>query len=517
MPVPVDVIQLEPHDDVVSVRDRLSFVGSRRILLVWPPGGEAVLRRKLDLVLLQREASRRGARMALVTRDRQVIDNARDLNISTFPTIADSRRQRWKRGRSKVFVTRADRPDSDIPYELQDVVTRRRAAPTASQVQLGHIGRAVAVLGLVAVLLAAMILFVPSATIVITPARQHLDVTIRVVADPSAERIDLERGVIPATVLRVEIEDSATVDTTGTQNLEPTLATGIAVFTNQTQQAVTIPAGTTVNTSTGAIVRFRTLEPVNIAGENGAIAAVAIEALPQFAGPIGNVPAFAINYIDGPLNDILTVQNPDPTSGGANPIDRTVAQADHDRLLAAVRGAIQQRALASLTALLGERQQIVPESIRIAETRPEWTSFSAAVGDTADTVSLTMRAAVEAVVLDERLVNQVAYAGLAGRIPSGQIVVPDSMAFSQGEIELIDERNRVVFRANVTADTATAVDSERIRRETAGLSLDAVREYLTRNVALDPALPPSIAVWPPFFDRMPVLPGRISVTIQGRL
>lgn len=515
MPVPVDVIQLEPHDDVVSVRDRLSFAGSRRILLVWPPDGEPALRRKLDLVLLQREAYRRGARMALVTRDRQVIDNARDLNISAFPTIADSRRQRWKRGRARVFVTRTDRPDSAVPYELQDIAMRHRVAPTASQIQLGQIGRAAALLGLLAVLFAAVFLLVPSATIVIVPTRQHLDITIRVVADPAAERIDLERGVVPATVLRVELEDSATVETTGTQSREPIPATGIAVFTNQTQQAVTIPAGTTVNTSVGAIVRFRTLEPVNIAGEIGAIAAVAIEAVPEYTGPIGNVSAYAINHIDGPLNDILTVQNPDPTDGGANPVDRTVAQADHDRLLAAVRGAIQQQALASLTGLLGEHQQIIPESIRIAETRPEWTIFSAAVGDTTDTVSLTMRATVEAIVLDERLVNQVAFAGLAGRIPPGQIIIPDSMNFSRGEIEQIDGQNRIIFLTMVSGDITVALDSERIRQETAGLSLVAAREYLARTVALDPALPPTIAVWPPFYDRMPVLPSRITVTVQG--
>jgi len=126
-----------------------------------------------------------------------------------------------------------------------------------------------------------------------------------------------------------------------------------------------------------------------------------------------------------------------------------------------------------------------------------------------------MRAAVEAVVLDERLVNQAAYAGLAGRIPAGQIVVPDSMSFSRGEIELIDEQNRVIFLANVRGDVTTAVDADRIRREVAGLSMDAVREYLARTVDLDPAAPPAIVIWPSFYGRMPALPARITVTVQG--
>src|ERR1700733_180183 len=115
----LQIIQLEPYDDVISVRDRLSFVKTERVLLVWPRTS-TILKRKLDLVLIQREAARRGARLALVTQDLDVIEYATELNISTFDTVNASNKAKWKRPRNKVFVNRADRPDNaPDAYELR--------------------------------------------------------------------------------------------------------------------------------------------------------------------------------------------------------------------------------------------------------------------------------------------------------------------------------------------------------------------------------------------------------------
>src|SRR5512143_993059 len=126
----LQIIQLEPYDDVVSVRDRLSFVNTERVLLVWPRRGE-ILKRKLDLVLIQREAARRGARLALVTAAPDVLENAADLNISTFPSVTASQQAPWKHPRSKVFVDRSDRPaEAPDPYELMLTASRlRRLTP----------------------------------------------------------------------------------------------------------------------------------------------------------------------------------------------------------------------------------------------------------------------------------------------------------------------------------------------------------------------------------------------------
>ena len=117
-----ELVQIEANEDANTVRDRLAFIRGRHELLVWPEEGTA-LTRKLDLVLIQREAMRRAIRLAIVTHDPQVMKHARELNISTFETIGESERKRWKRGRSKVFTGRFQRPkDEHDPEEfLSDI------------------------------------------------------------------------------------------------------------------------------------------------------------------------------------------------------------------------------------------------------------------------------------------------------------------------------------------------------------------------------------------------------------
>ena len=50
------IITLESHDDLVSVRDRMSWAKSPRILLVWPRF-EKITLRPLDLRILQHHAA----------------------------------------------------------------------------------------------------------------------------------------------------------------------------------------------------------------------------------------------------------------------------------------------------------------------------------------------------------------------------------------------------------------------------------------------------------------------------
>src|SRR6266852_4539499 len=193
-------IQLEPYDDVTSVRDRLAFVKTERVLLVLPRTA-TILRRKIDLVLIQREAARRGARLALITRDLDVIDNASELNISTFSSVRASQRGTWKRPLSKVFIDRSDRPDNALDaYELMLAASRLRVL-TPQQRQFQRIARlfSAAILGVV--LLLAIYLLVPSADVTISPAQAQIDTTVKLIADPSITTADVETGHIPAALL----------------------------------------------------------------------------------------------------------------------------------------------------------------------------------------------------------------------------------------------------------------------------------------------------------------------------
>jgi len=54
--VKTQIIQLEEHDDTISVKDKMDWSQTPRVLLVWPERGK-VFRNRIDLVLLDRYLS----------------------------------------------------------------------------------------------------------------------------------------------------------------------------------------------------------------------------------------------------------------------------------------------------------------------------------------------------------------------------------------------------------------------------------------------------------------------------
>ena len=70
------IIQLVHHDDVVSIKDKISWSKAPRVLLVWPKRGRFILR-QADLVLLQRHALTLGCQVGLVTKNPEMVAVAR--------------------------------------------------------------------------------------------------------------------------------------------------------------------------------------------------------------------------------------------------------------------------------------------------------------------------------------------------------------------------------------------------------------------------------------------------------
>jgi len=77
------VIHLDPHDDLISIRDRMAWAKTPRILLVWPKRGHVGVR-PLDLTLLRRHAEALGAELGIVTRNGEIRAAARELGIPFF-------------------------------------------------------------------------------------------------------------------------------------------------------------------------------------------------------------------------------------------------------------------------------------------------------------------------------------------------------------------------------------------------------------------------------------------------
>ncbi len=468
-----EFVQLEPGEDVASVRDRLTFLRGQHVLLIWPENGTA-LNRKLDLVLVQREAMRLAIRLALVTHDPAVIKQAHELNISTFETIGASERGKWKRARSHVFTDRFGRPEDDPdPDELMSVASRVRVVRKSSPMRF--IARLIILMLLLGVTAAVAVLLIPSATITITPAQQRLEVeaTINAQVDPESKRLDVENGIIPAIIARAQIEEHATIPTTGTQSLTDTRATGAVVFINKTNSAIRIPSGTMVSTSASTPILFHTTEDATVSAGQGLQAEVPIEAVDAAVGDVGNVGAGQINTVaDAALVDQVDVLNIAPTLGGLSRSTSVVSQTDHDRLIDILRQQLQDRAYDEMLPRLEDNQFIIPDTIHIAEERSDWMTFDHEVGDAATSLTLTMRAIVEATVVDAGAAQQIAFARLAGQIPHGHVVRPETVLYERGAVTNTRSGGSVTFTMKCSGQIVTQINAGQLQQALAGRTPD---------------------------------------------
>ena len=88
------LVHLESHDDLISIRDKMAWAKTPRILLVWPRS-ERVDVRPLDLQLLRRHARSLGSELGLVTHDAEIRAAARQMKLAVFSTAGEAQRKPW--------------------------------------------------------------------------------------------------------------------------------------------------------------------------------------------------------------------------------------------------------------------------------------------------------------------------------------------------------------------------------------------------------------------------------------
>ena len=510
----IEYVQLDTNDDVVTVKDRLSFIRGRRVLLIWPEDG-TTLTRKLDLVLVQREADRRAIQLALVTHDTEVIAHARDLNISTFETIRSSERERWKRGRKKVFMPRYHKPSHEPQPEDLKPVASRVAKRDKRRSQARYLLERLVVLAiLIGVIGMTAYIVLPSAVVTITLQAEEISTTVNIIADTTAQSVDITNQVIPAQVIRVTVETTASVPTTGIQNLDSAPARGVVTFTNQTDTAVDIPANTTLSTSAGIPILFRTISSTTLPSGIGQRIDINVEATQASLGSVGNVEAGMINSVIGPLDEAVTVINLASTSGGENRSVNVVADSDMLNLLNSVRVQLQSLAYTEIQTRITDNQLIIIESIRIEEERNDWTTYSHDIGDVTNELSLTLRAVVSAMVVDDRFGRQITLAQLSSQIPAGQSLQPESVTYTRGPIISQESASRVTFTATSTAQVVQQFDASQLGEQLAGRSLADAQRLLASQLDIQPDSAPQITLSPDGFSQMPILPIRIEVQVR---
>jgi hypothetical protein len=489
------IITLESHDDLISVRDKLSWAKTPRVLLVWPKY-EQVNLRVLDLKVLQRHADSLGAQLGLVTRRANIRRDAESLGIPVFGTSSAAQKDLWP-----VPVPRTQRtpknPRRDL-RKIRDSVYEKEAAWRTSL-----IGRVITfTVGVIAFVSVAG-LFVPRAALTLYPEVQIQSAIIPVAASLVIESASVT-GSLPARKLSAIVETEQSLAVVSQIAIPKTKARGIARFTNLGQGEVQIPAGTIISTATDLPIRFVTLNDTLLPASVDEFVEVQIEALE--AGKNGNLLAGSLIIVDGPLGLSIAVGNPSATTGGTDSNVIGATEEDRTKLYDVVMDNLRHDAEQNLRAQIMPNDLLLLDTFEVTEVLEE--TYDPPAGEAGNQLKLHLKVEFTARYVADEDMRQLANVALDASIPDG-FEAFDLAAYKPLTDPSTDNAGISHFELDVSRTLHRTIDERQVisivRGQTPATAIRELAPTLALRQATDIQMKPSWWPW------LPLIPFNISI------
>lgn len=493
------VIHLDAHDDVISIRDKMSWAKTPRVLLVFPRRSR-ILTRTLDLRLIQRHADGLGIQLALVSRSAEVRQTAQELKIPVFRNSSIAQRSAWpEREKGSLAFRRAHTPD--LRRMRQEAFPEEGRWRNLLALRLGLFSLAVlSVLGL-------LLLFVPSATIDLKPETRTQSLILPIRASPDVKMVNLA-GNVPAQTALVVVEATRTLPATGSKMIPDHPARGEVRFTNLTTSVVGIPGGTIVRTQGDPVIRFATSEDGVVEAGVGKTVDIPVQALDT--GSAGNLAAGHLIAMEGGLGASISVSNPDPTAGGTDQGVTVATSADRQRLHDATLQALRQAAIGQFGQTHYPGDVLLPDSLSVAQVLSE--TYLPAEGQPGEELTLDLQLQLQEQYVKGKDLQTLALAVLNSTLPVGQVPLPGSVSVhSQGTpITGTDGISR--WQIQVQQILRPRIDSLGVGQLVQGRKIPDASLRLSKAYPL--AAHPVIRMIPSWWPVLPWLPFRILTELH---
>lgn len=507
------IVQLETHDDIISTQDKISWSKASRVLLIWPRRGR-ILERRVDLLLLLRHSQKIGAQLALVTRSGEVKKLAGEIGIPVFRNAEQAQRTAWRRPHTQRRVLILDDRARENAHALRAQSSRQR---DVLEVKSPWIRSGIFILG-VAAFLALVLFFAPGAEIRLQPVQKSQQMDINVWANPGIPAPNPSGG-LPAQVVNVVVEGRDQVPSSSYMLIPDGFATGAVTLKNLTDQMVDVPQGSVMLSMDQPPKRFLVSQAVQVPAGPGKTGQANIRA--ETPGSASNLFPGQIQSMEGPLGLRLAVKNADATRGGTDQSSPAPAERDYQALRDQLLMKLQGNALAEIKNKVTSGQRLLVGTLRRGAVVEELRE--PARGQPGDHLQLTLRVEFEAWAVAETDLQAVAQAALDANRAPGFMPVKGSMQISfdtepqldtaQGAgqtpgLDGVTARWKIKTRQTLEASWANTDLVNALR----GRSLAEAQQIVASRLALQK--PPDIAMYPPFWARMPYLPARIIVVKQ---
>ena len=491
------IITLESHDDLISVRDRLSWAKTPRILLVWPKH-EKITLRQVDLKVLQRHAASLGAQLGLVTRQRRVRADAEALGLPVFTSTGEAQKVAWPKLKQAQLQRKT--PDKTLREKREQVQVKEEAWRKHPITRISFF-----LLGVISVLV-LVALFIPRAQVQLNPVKRTQSIRIPVLSNPSVNSVFIT-GSIPMHDKQIIVEGEQKISVTGEGVVPQSKAEGVVIFRNLTQDEIIIPAGTIVRHDD---VRFTTTEDVVVDAGVDETVESKIEAVDE--GTAGNLDAETIDTVDGRLSLSLSVTNPEPTEGGQERASVQATDSDRSRAKVLLLRILDDDALTALKEELNPNDVLFDETFVLSQIISE--NYDLPSGAAGSQLTLTMQVEYSIQYASASDITELASIALTASRPPGFIPASETVTFEPetDPTPLDDDDGSMRWTIRAEQELVQQMNPAYVTQLIQGLGSSAAQDRLEKYLPL--VSEPKVLLSPSWWPWVPIVPFRIEVVTQ---
>ncbi len=548
-----EILYLEPDEEITSVIDKLKKSTGQSVGLVIPRNSSLV-HSIVNLKLLKKEAEANEKEIALVTTDKIGKNIASQVGISVFEDVhakrpanpltspdlpkgdevievdmsnsaeAPASSEKSKAPKIKHYNLGSDDYKSSPKEPKSGIVddeppVQRSATDYASHGEsAAHIKdeRQVArsdssrssrrgrylIIGLAALLIAAIVLLLPQTSILVTVAAEPFEKKIPVTVDGTAKEANTKDHILPGKLLEVSNDDAKRVMATGKKDVGDK-ATGTVSFANTwSSSSIDFDAGTvlTANGKNFSLKNKVTVPGATVAIVEGQLVTNAGKANADVVaaepGDSYNIAPskFTIQGLSGDKQAKITAESTKAFSGGFTKQVTIMTQSDVDGAKESLAADLTKTALDQIKKEAKDLKVIDDSAFKevvSVETNPKQADSET------DYFDIKVKLKTRAMAFDEKQLHIVVDKAVQQEVPSNkELISGEGDEFNIAVTGSDYANNKLVLETDVKTKVGTKVDPKAAKQGLAGKSETAVRSQLTGlpNVK-DVAIYPFPKIW----------------------
>jgi len=168
---------------------------------------------------------------------------------------------------------------------------------------------------------------------------------------------------------------------------------------------------------------------------------------------------------------------------------------------------LQQEAYDQLVASLALGEFVPANTLEVQIMSQE---FHQVMGQQSDLLSMTMKVVVKGIIVDGVALNTLCAKLLEAQAAEGMVILEDSLVVEPSPEMTVDE-NTVRFSVSARGVVAPMIDSDHVKSRIRGKTVAEASDWLQDYLELQRE--PVIRVEPQWWEWIPLLPGRVDVSV----